>query len=70
MNLRMEGWPGTTLTSGLMRDNLLGSRIGSSGVLDEAFGVAANKQGVRLKGYVVDAIGDDITTLNEEIKRF
>jgi hypothetical protein len=44
------------------------------GVLDEAFGVAANKQGVRLKGYVVDAIkdaiGDDISTLNEEIKRF
>jgi hypothetical protein len=44
------------------------------GVLDEAFGVAANKQGVRLKGYVSDAIkdaiGDDITTINEEIKRF
>jgi hypothetical protein len=43
-------------------------------VLDEAFGVAANKQGVRLKGYVVDAINDaigaDIATLNEEIKRF
>jgi hypothetical protein len=44
------------------------------GVLDEAFGVAANKQGVRLKGYVLDAIkkeiGEEITTLNEEIKRF
>lgn len=44
------------------------------GELDEAFGVAANKQGVRLKGYVEaaikDAIGEDITTLNEEIKRF
>jgi len=44
------------------------------GVLDEAFGVAANKQGVRLKGYVEDAIkeaiGDEITTINDEIKRF
>ena len=44
------------------------------GVLDEAFGVAANKQGVRPKGYAIDAInalvGDQITTLTEEIKRF
>jgi hypothetical protein len=44
------------------------------GELDEAFGIASNKQGVRLKGYVVDiineAIGDQIATLNEEIKRF
>lgn len=44
------------------------------GLLDEAFGVAANKQGVRLKGYVQDAvkdaIHDEITTINEEIKRF
>ena len=49
-------------------------QIDFEGMLDEAFGVAANKQGVRPKGYVVDAIkdavGDDITTLNEEIKRF
>ena len=49
-------------------------QIDFPGVLDEAFGVAANKQGVRLKGYVLetikDAIGDDITTLNEEIRRF
>lgn len=44
------------------------------GVLDEAFGVAANKQGVRLKGYVEDAIkeaiGEEISTINEDIKRF
>jgi hypothetical protein len=49
-------------------------QIDFPGVLDEAFGVAANKQGVRLKGYVMDAIkdaiGDEITTINEEIKRF
>jgi hypothetical protein len=49
-------------------------QIDFEGILDEAFGVAANKQGVRPKGYVVDAIneaiGDDISTLNEEIKRF
>ena len=44
------------------------------GVLDEAFGIASNKQGVRMKDYVFssikDAIGGDITTINDEIKRF
>ena len=44
------------------------------GLLDEAFGVASNKQGVRMKDYVLDkireAIGPDITKLNEELKRF
>lgn len=49
-------------------------QIDFPGLLDAAFGVAANKQGVRLKGYVVDAIkaavGDDITQLNDDIKRF
>lgn len=49
-------------------------QIDFPGTLDEAFGVAANKQGVRLKGYVEEtikeAIGEDITTVNEEIRRF
>ena len=49
-------------------------QIDFPGILDEAFGVAANKQGVRPKGYVKEAIkkaiGEDITTLNDEIKRF
>lgn len=49
-------------------------QIDFPGILDEAFGVAANKQGVRLKGYVQEAIkkaiGDDITTMNDEIRRF
>lgn len=49
-------------------------QIDFPGLLDEAFGVAANKQGVRLKGYVQDAIKDairdEITTMNDEIKRF
>ncbi|WP_430246522.1 ATP-binding protein (plasmid) [Neorhizobium sp. DAR64861/K0K2] len=44
------------------------------GELDEAFGVASNKQGVRLKDYVInainDAIGDDITAIRAEIHRF
>jgi hypothetical protein len=48
-------------------------QIDFPGTLDEAFGVAANKQGVRLKGYVEDAIkqeiGGDIATLNDELKR-
>jgi hypothetical protein len=49
-------------------------QIDFPGVLDEAFGVASNKQGVRMKDYVLekirDAIGPDITKLNDEIKRF
>lgn len=49
-------------------------QIDFPGQLDEAFGVAANKQGVRLKGYVEEAIkaaiGGEITTINDEIKRF
>lgn len=49
-------------------------QIDFPGILDEAFGVAANKQGVRLKSYVreaiKEAIRDEITTINDEIKRF
>ena len=49
-------------------------QIDFPGTLDEAFGVAANKQGVRPKGYVKEAIkkaiGEDIATLNQEIKHF
>jgi hypothetical protein len=49
-------------------------QIDFPGTLDEGFGVNANKQDVRLKGYVrdaiKDAIGDEITTINDEIKRF
>ena len=49
-------------------------QIDFPGALDEAFGVASNKQGVRLKGYVEDiinaAIGSDITTINDEIRQF
>jgi hypothetical protein len=48
-------------------------QIDFPGVLDEAFGVSSNKQGVRLKGYVEDVIkeeiGGDITAINDEIKR-
>jgi hypothetical protein len=49
-------------------------QIDFPGTLDDAFGVAANKQGVRLKGYVEDAIneavGDDIAQLNDDIRRY
>jgi len=42
------------------------------GELDEAFGIAVNKQGVRLKGYVVDAImvaiGGDVASIRDQIK--
>lgn len=53
--------------------NWLRVEIDFSGELDEAFGVATNKQGVRLKSYVTDliaqAIGGDITAVREEIRR-
>ena len=49
-------------------------QIDFPGVLDEAFGVAANKQGVRMKDYVFsaikEAIGDDVTAINNEIRRY
>jgi hypothetical protein len=49
-------------------------QIDFPGILDEAFGVATNKQGVRLKDYVEEAIkaaiGGEITTINDEVKRF
>ncbi len=49
-------------------------QIDFPGILDEAFGVAANKQGVRLKGYVEtkikEAIGGEIATINDELRRF
>ena len=37
-------------------------QIDFPGTLDEAFGVAANKQGVRLKGYVMDALRRRLAT--------
>lgn len=49
-------------------------QIDIPGELDEAFGIASNKQGVRMKGYVEDAIKDEIggevSRINDEIKRF
>ena len=64
----------TWLTTHHSVTNWFRVQIDFPGVLDEAFGVAANKQGVRLKGYVEDAIkeaiGGEITTINDEIKRF
>jgi hypothetical protein len=49
-------------------------QIDFPGLLDEAFGVASNKQGVRMKGYVEEAIkeaiGGDITNMNDSIREF
>ena len=49
-------------------------QIDFPGTLDEAFGVAANKQGVRLKNYVMEALkkefGEDISSINKEIKHY
>jgi hypothetical protein len=46
--------------------------IDFSGELDEAFGVAANKQGVRMKGYVIEAIkkaiSDDLASIKADIE--
>ena len=66
--------PMASLTTQHSVTNWYRVQIEFPGILDEAFGVAANKQGVRLKGYVIDAIrdavGQDITAINDEIKRF
>lgn len=54
-------------------NNWLRVEIDFSGELDEAFGIASNKQGVRPKSYVTeaieDAIGSDVSTVREEIRR-
>jgi len=54
-------------------NNWLRLEIDFSGELDEAFGIASNKQGVRPKSYLVDAIanaiGGDVTAVREEIRR-
>ncbi len=48
-------------------------QIDFNGDLDEAFGVAANKQGVRPKGYVLKkiaaALDGEIATVREQVKR-
>jgi hypothetical protein len=49
-------------------------QVDFSGELDEAFGVAANKQGVRPKRYVYDTIreriSEDISRVRESVKQF
>lgn len=66
--------PLTKLTTRASVTNWYRVQIDFPGILDEAFGVASNKQGVRMKDYVLDTIrakiGADITKLNDEIKRF
>lgn len=53
-------------------NNWIRIQIDFSGELDEAFGVAANKQGVRPKGYVYDIIkekiADDVAALRRSIR--
>ena len=55
------------------RNTWLRVQVEFSGELDEAFGIAANKQGVRPKEFVYDsingAIGDDVKRLKSEIDR-
>jgi hypothetical protein len=54
-------------------NNWLRLQIDFNGELDEAFGVAANKQGVRPKDYVLKAIrakmGEELATLRQSIKK-
>lgn len=66
--------PLTKLTTQHSVTNWYRVQIEFPGVLDEAFGVASNKQGVRMKDYVLEeirkAIGSDIAKINDELKRF
>lgn len=54
--------------------NWLRIQIDFAGQLDEAFGVAANKQGIRPKDYVLNdlsnALDAEISALREQIKRY
>ena len=54
--------------------NWIRIQIDFPGQLDEAFGVAANKQGIRPKDYVLQdisgALDGEITALREQIKRY
>ena len=54
--------------------NWLRIQIDFAGQLDEAFGVAANKQGIRPKDYVLNdlstALDAEISALREQIKKF
>jgi hypothetical protein len=54
--------------------NWLRIQIDFAGELDEAFGVAANKQGIRPKDYVVNdlstALDAEISALREQIKKY
>ena len=54
--------------------NWLRIQIDFGGLLDEAFGVAANKQGIRPKEFVLkdlsDALDAEITALREQIKKY
>ncbi|MCI0601815.1 ATP-binding protein [bacterium] len=54
--------------------NWLRIQIDFPGELDEAFGVAANKQGIRPKDYVLqdisEALSGEITALREQIKKY
>jgi hypothetical protein len=55
-------------------NNWLRIQIDVRGELDEAFGVAANKQGIRPKDYVLEQISSvlegEITALKDQIKRY
>src|SRR5207245_11009846 len=65
--------PMTWLTTRHSVTNWYRVQIDFPGLLDEAFGVASNTQGVGLKGYVQEAIkealADEISTINDDTKR-
>lgn len=73
-NRELFAGPMPALTTRHSVTNWYRIQIDFPGVLDEAFGVASNKQGVRMKEHVLEAIksaiGGDISQLNDEIKRF
>jgi hypothetical protein len=66
--------PLAALTGKTSRDPWWRLEIEFPAALDEAFGVAVNKQGVRPKGYVIDAIDakirDEIASVRRRIEKF
>jgi hypothetical protein len=73
-NREVQYGPLSALTGRTSRDSWWRLEIEFPPELDEAFGVAVNKQGVRPKGYVVDkirkAIADDLASTRSRIEQF
>jgi hypothetical protein len=68
-NREVQYGPVSALTGRTSRDHWWRLEVEFPPELDEAFGVAVNKQGVRPKGYVIDKIGKEIAEELASVRR-